>query len=1184
MALAQSDSSMRSQMKFDVGLVRDKNRHIWPLVYKHKTNEYRDLQLFFTIYRNYQSYAGGTRHTHFLPLYWNDSSAVRKDLRIGTLYYPSLFRLINDTTYQSRSYRFVELAPEIQFLNITKSKTGLFTQNNLFFFIWSKNDVLNHKSNLVVFPLYWYYDRPYQTTHTFLPVYRSVKVKQYNERRFAFYPGLYFYRRHDATVRHSLALLFYTQKYKRFNSIKPGRKTVLFPVFFSKNDDLFRKFTLLPLVHYDRIKDDKEKKSNLVLTPLFWHQKTDSSNRNVLFPVYWQLKNTQTSDSFRRTFVVPIYYSAVSHKLNQKYYIPLVWYKSSPSETSLSVVPLYFAKQAKDQRYSALVPFYFSQYNNVRKSKTIAITPLYWQRNAEGFKSRFVLPFYYYPKDGFAQIQGLIPIWFQKQKFELKDTIHSSLLLPIYYQRKSKNEKSTVLFPIYYANRYNNHTWHEKMVTVFPVYYKNEVENRSSTLGITPLFWSYHLTDSALKCVDDRHCLFPIWWQKSVMSPRDSIQSNTIFPLYFSKTENSYTHQVLFPILWNYKDSTYNSLTVFPFYHGYTLADGQYELNAYSPFVWVTRSQNKNKVVFFPLVWTDRIQLKNDTLRNTVVFPIYWKHSGLYHENITLFPVWWYKSTSLKGVTTESNTFFPLYFSKTAGDYKHKVLFPLVWKYQDTSYRSLTVFPFYRSYALMNGSYRFKAYTPLVWSAKSPLENKFTVFPLWWRNTDFLNRTQSTLLLPLGYYKTDSSGDHTTIVVTPLYWYSKQKSNTKNLLFPLWYRNKDTNYLTTYFFPSFYYHKDVSQVKFNVYPLIFTFRNQAEQSKLFFPLYYHNTFRKEDRVNTVTMFSPLVWIDSENSKEGQEKTFRVLPLYWHKYRNYNGTVKTNNTLFPIYFDGVVHDSSTVTRRAHVVFPIVWYIRNKKTQSFTLFPLYHHNRNSVSNNLAITPLFWSIDNSKKEQNLLWPLYNYRHSKTSNDTKFNIAYILYRYQNKNNIKSWNFAWPLIQRIKGDNYSYFHIAPIVWYKKSAGMNYFSIQPLFFNQRTHDFKRFQLLWQLYGYKNTFNVKTTNSFLFYTYYTTHFANGDYENRLLYKFYVNSQIDGDREKILLPFYAIENYKNGDYHKGYLLSLYQKNKTQIGETSQYYVEEKILWFIRLRSNFNYLKQKGIIRDRRELNRR
>ena len=86
---------------------------------------------------------------------------------------------------------------------------------------------------------------------------------------------------------------------------------------------------------------------------------------------------------------------------------------------------------------------------------------------------------------------------------------------------------------------------------------------------------------------------------------------------------------------------------------------------------------------------------------------------------------------------------------------------------------------------------------------------------------------------------------------------------------------------------------------------------------------------------------------------------------------------------------------------------------------------------------------------------------------------------------------------------------------------------------------------------------------------------------IIFVFIGFAQVNKDRctEKILFPFYNIQKQKNGDYYKAYFFNLYQKSKTQVPNTSEYYLEEKVLWYIRLRSNFNYLKQKGVINNRK-----
>lgn len=1284
-AIAQTDSLLQAQMKFDFGLVRDKNRHIWPLVYKHKTQDYKDLQLLFTIYRNYQSYSNPSRHNHILPFYWYDSNATIKDVRIGTLFYPNLFRIISDTSNQSKSFRFLELAPEISLLNVTKSKTGLLTQNNFFFFIWGKNDVLNQKSNFVVFPFYWYYNNRYRTSNTLFPIYKYVKIKDVKEQKFTFYPALYFYKKDNQVIRHSAGLLFYTKKYDK----GMARKTVLFPIMFSNFNNEFKKFTLIPLVHYDKVKSNN--KLNLGITPLFWHKSTNYSNRNVLFPIYWQKSETYSNDSSRRTFLAPVYYSKVTSIGKKKYYIPMVWFDRTLNDTSLTVIPLFYSYKNYANKYHTLLPFYFYKNNYFTQTKTIAITPFYWQNKAENynnywlipfwnsvsfinktdtfFKQNFyplvyyktnkntnrltvfplfyqsrdkqnlsnntyifpnylsvtdtlskfktILPIYYYNKNKTATNHVLLPIWFYKKTFETKDTSKSNLILPIYYGYKSKKESTTLLLPIYYKNKYHYQIWNEKTIALFPIYFRNKVEGRSSTLGITPLYWSYYKSDSTLKIFENYHTLFPIWWQKSVTKNNFTTKSNTILPVYFSKTEGRYKHQVLFPIIWKYQDTTYlnsyKSLTVFPFYQSYTLTKLNYQLSAYSPFVWRVKSDNKSKYIVFPFVWSHKRVLKNDTINNTIIFPIYWNYKSNYYHNSILFPiVWSYKNNERKSLTVfpffhfdksgnDSNTvthtyvfplfyktkslfnnstnLFPFYFSKKTTEENNNVLFPIWYSHKNKVDTSKVLFPFYLQYK--TNDYKTIGLTPIFWSKTGPGFNKIVLFPIWWCKTDLKEKTRT--LFPLYHYQAANNGLTKTIGIFPLFWYFKDGTYSSKLLFPLWFNSVNTGndaYQSNYIFPNLYSYKSNTIKKFNIYPFVFSFKSASLKSFVFAPCYFTEEKFELNITKRRTMITPLVWINNDSSNI-QLNRFRILPIYWHKKTIRLESTKTSNTFFPIYFDVIKRKNNSVTERKHVIFPIVWSFTSTNSKWFSFVPLMHYNKNQTSRNLAITPLFWSINNTKKQQNLLWPLYNYNRFKDSRNTRFNIAYLLYRYQKTDKVKAWNIAWPLVQRIKGDNYSYFHAAPIVWYKKSDSMNYLSIQPLFFSQKTNEYKRFQLLWQLYSYRKTFNIKTTNNFLWRTFYNTKYTNGDYENRLLYKLYVNNKKDSSTEKTLLPLYSIEKQKNGDYYKGYFLSIYQKTKTQIPNTNHYYLEEKIFWYIRLRSNFNYLKQKSIVTDRKSL---
>jgi hypothetical protein len=118
-----------------------------------------------------------------------------------------------------------------------------------------------------------------------------------------------------------------------------------------------------------------------------------------------------------------------------------------------------------------------------------------------------------------------------------------------------------------------------------------------------------------------------------------------------------------------------------------------------------------------------------------------------------------------------------------------------------------------------------------------------------------------------------------------------------------------------------------------------------------------------------------------------------------------------------------------------------------------------------------------------------------------------------------------------------------------------------------------------VYSYKHDFNEKVSYSFLWKAYYKTNYTNKDFETRLIYKLYANVKKDSNTEKAIFPFYSIQKLKNGSYNKGYFFNIYQKSKTFVPNTNNYYLEEKVFWYIRLRSNFKYLKEKRIIKTRK-----
>jgi hypothetical protein len=74
---------------------------------------------------------------------------------------------------------------------------------------------------------------------------------------------------------------------------------------------------------------------------------------------------------------------------------------------------------------------------------------------------------------------------------------------------------------------------------------------------------------------------------------------------------------------------------------------------------------------------------------------------------------------------------------------------------------------------------------------------------------------------------------------------------------------------------------------------------------------------------------------------------------------------------------------------------------------------------------------------------------------------------------------------------------------------------------------------------------------------------------------------GNIEKGIFPFYNLTSENNGNRSFSVFLAFYKKFNRLIPDTKEFYREEKIFWFIRIRSNYKSLIEKGVIKSRKQL---
>ena len=105
------------------------------------------------------------------------------------------------------------------------------------------------------------------------------------------------------------------------------------------------------------------------------------------------------------------------------------------------------------------------------------------------------------------------------------------------------------------------------------------------------------------------------------------------------------------------------------------------------------------------------------------------------------------------------------------------------------------------------------------------------------------------------------------------------------------------------------------------------------------------------------------------------------------------------------------------------------------------------------------------------------------------------------------------------------------------------------------------------------FDVSKRYDFLWKVYNCKPYLNGDFETRFMYFFYVNLKKEGNTEKAIFPIYHKKTKTNGDNSTSVLFGFYNYFKQYKPDIKEFYEEERVFWFLRLRSNYNLLKERG-----------
>jgi hypothetical protein len=361
--------------------------------------------------------------------------------------------------------------------------------------------------------------------------------------------------------------------------------------------------------------------------------------------------------------------------------------------------------------------------------------------------------------------------------------------------------------------------------------------------------------------------------------------------------------------------------------------------------------------------------------------------------------------------------------------------------------------------------------------------------------------------------------------------------------------------------------------------LYYRFKNPHQLTNVFFPVYWDvQSYRNNDTTSSRVIF-PLWW--SERSSMGFSRTF--FPFVWERkdlesksltvspfFSTRSSLLKRDKTLFiaPLFWRTVTDDS-----QSSVFFPLFWDLRAPGYRSLTLLPLFSSGRNATntSSYLLAAPGFYFLRDPFARKFGLFPLFGAR--QAGDQRGFHVLLFLLRSSTGPSHSSFSLLWPLIERRRDTSAVSFRIAPLVWYKRTERFSYFSIQPFWYQYNSASERNRNFLWQLLVWKNELNVCKSTNFLWKTIFSDRYANGDHEFRVLYLLYANMKKDGDTEKSLFPIYHNLRKKSGDKSLSLLFYFYTRFSQKIPEVNDFYEEERIFWFLRLRSNYDRLKQEG-----------
>ncbi|MFB3887002.1 MAG: hypothetical protein ACE144_17390 [Thermodesulfobacteriota bacterium] len=264
--------------------------------------------------------------------------------------------------------------------------------------------------------------------------------------------------------------------------------------------------------------------------------------------------------------------------------------------------------------------------------------------------------------------------------------------------------------------------------------------------------------------------------------------------------------------------------------------------------------------------------------------------------------------------------------------------------------------------------------------------------------------------------------------------------------------------------PFFIWKKDSARSEWGFRPLLYWTEDEAELLKRFEFMYPFGKYQVKEEDKKGYLF-PLSLYREEEFDEKKRWDFQFFPFFigeTDKGEDYFGIFPLFGTLldrfgkdeirfclWPLYSES----TSEGVRKTNMLWPFFSFIEGEKKKGYRFWPIYGRREEA---GVSLSEFFlWPIFLRQKkgldtddpiEESMIFPFYVSKGSKNFESTTLLWPFFSHAVDRSTGFEEWDFPWPIVQTLKGENLKGMRIFPFYGYKEKEGMRrVFILYPLY-------------------------------------------------------------------------------------------------------------------------------------------